>query len=121
MVFSKRAAGMSGGAAAAVAALAAIISTELAHAFGAGAGLSGVGHLQNQRQVGASSFVQSRSASAVGRTGECSPTSLSSAYVLKPEMARSRGSEWRKLRTRGPGFGEKVSACREVSGFSYLP
>lgn len=55
-----------------------------------------------------SSFLPAKGASSAGRTGECSSTSLLSSYEVKAEMARNGGSEWRKLRTRGPGFGEKV-------------
>lgn len=51
-------------------------------------------------------------------SGQGSSTSLRSAYVIKPDMAKSRGSEWRKLRTRGLGFGEKVNALT-LSVFSH--
>lgn len=106
MVFFAK--GATWGAAAAVAALAALIALESTHAFGVGAapGVASAGNVQNLRASAATcSFL--RAGPARG-TGECSPTSLSTSYAVKPEMARSRASEWRKLRTRGPGFEEKV-------------
>lgn len=108
MVFAKGATTKYVGAVAAVCALAALIVPESADAFGAGA-MPGVattvGHVQQQQHLhGSSSFLRARTT----RTGECSTTSLFSSYVVKPEMARSRACEWRKLRTRGPGFEEKV-------------
>lgn len=95
-----------------VATLATLISPESAYAFGVGPGPAATtGHVQNLRHVGAaSSFVLPRPEGASGRTRACS-TTLASSYVVKPEMARPRGSKWRKLRTRGPGFGEKVGCC----------
>eukprot|EP00903_Cladosiphon_okamuranus_P020680 g18989.t1 len=102
------------GAAAAIAALAALIALESTHAFGIGAalGLRNAGNVHNPRPSGAtSSFLRAGPARGIG-TGECSPTSLSTSYVVKPEMARSRASEWRKLRTRGPGFEEKVRRAK---------
>lgn len=105
MVFTRKA---TWGSAAVVAALAALIAPESAHAFGVGtaAGVAFTGNVQSLRPSAAtSSFLRAR---PTRRTGECSPTSLASSYVVKPEMARSRAHEWRKLRTRGPGFEEKV-------------
>ena len=98
-------------AAAAIAVVAALISAEPALAFGVGPASRGsIGNVKNQR--GASSSASFVRAGSKRSTGESSSTSLSSSYVVKPEMARSRTSEWRKLRTRGPGFGEKVCvAC----------
>ena len=117
MVFVPK--GAAWGAAAAVAALAVLMAPEPAHAFGVGAapGFGTAGNVQNLRPSAAtSSFL--RAGPARG-TGECSPTSLSTSYAVKPEMARSRASEWRKLRTRGPGFEEKVRAYlpRSIVGF----
>eukprot|EP00752_Nemacystus_decipiens_P005990 g5409.t1 len=119
--------GATWGAAAAAAALAALIAPESTHAFGAGAApsVSNMGNVQNLRPSATSSFL--RAGPARG-TGECSPTSLSTSYAVKPEMARSRASEWRKLRTRGPGFEEKVRRAKAdpdlseklSKGLSYL-
>lgn len=109
MVFLAK--GATRGAAAAVAALAALIAPESTHAFAVGAapGVASAGNVQNLRpSATTSSFL--RAGPARG-TGECSPTSLSTSYAVKPAMARSRASEWRKLRTRGPGFEEKVCLC----------
>lgn len=112
MVFAKGAAAW--GAAATVAALAALIAPESAHAFGVGAApgvASSAGNVHNLPRPSAATSLRSTRALAgtARRTGESSPTSLSTSYAVKPEMARSRASEWRKLRTRGPGFEEKVS------------
>lgn len=96
--------------AAAIAVVAALISVEPALAFGVGP--SSRGSIENvKNQHGASSSSSFVRAGSNRRTGESSSTSLSSSYVVKPEMARSRTSDWRKLRTRGQGFGEKVCAC----------
>lgn len=107
MVFAKGTA--TWGAAAVVYALAALIAPESVDAFGAGPapGVATTGHAQRylHPSPASSSFLRARPAR---RTGERSTTSLSSSYVVKPEMARSRAREWRKLRTRGPGFEEKV-------------
>lgn len=90
--------------------LASLVSSEPSYAFCVGSGPGVTGVAQISRLGAKSSFLHSPSSRAdAGRTGECSPTSLSSSYVVKPEMARSVGSEWRKMRTRGQGFGEKVS------------
>lgn len=93
-----------------VAVLAASLVVDTAHAFAVAPIPATVGYAQNLRKGGAtSSFLRAGGPTrAATRAREGSPTSLSSSYVVKPEMARSRGSEWRKLRTRGPGFGEKV-------------
>lgn len=97
------------GTAAAAATLAAFLVADTVHSFAVTPVPATVGHVQNLRQAGAtSSFLRAVPARAASRAGEASPTSLSSSYVVKSEMARSRGSEWRKLRTRGPGFGEKA-------------
>ena len=116
MVFAK---GATWGAPAAVATLVALIAPDSAHAFGVGVA-PGVSNVQSLRPSAAtSSFL--RAGPARG-TGECSPTSLSTSYAVKPEMARSRASEWRKLRTRGPGFEEKVCACAGTRhGCSFEP
>lgn len=89
---------------------AALISVEPALAFGVGPpSLGSNGNVKYQHGASSSSsFVRATSSRP---TGESSSTSLSSSYVVKPEMARSRTCEWRKLRTRGQGFGEKVCAC----------
>ncbi|CAM9308071.1 unnamed protein product [Scytosiphon promiscuus] len=111
MVYTRGA--MTWGAASAIAALAALIAPESALAFGAGPGLAtaprGYGHDLRPSAAAASSFLRANPAK---RTGECSPTSLSTSYVVKPEMARCRASKWRKLRTRGQGFGEKVRRAK---------
>lgn len=93
-------------AAAAVATLVVLTTPDAVQGFGLAP--AAVGNVQsNVRQAGtSSSFLKARSPPV--RAGESSPTSLSSSYEVKPEMARCRGAEWRKLRTRGPGFGEKV-------------
>lgn len=97
-------------AAAAMMMLAALVSWEPSYAFCVGSGPGTTGLAQISGLGAKSSFLHSPSSRAdAGRTGECSPTSLSSSYVVKPEMARTVGSEWRKMRTRGQGFGEKVS------------
>lgn len=101
-------------AAAAIAVVAALISAEPALAFGVGPASRGsIGNVKNQH--GASSSASFVRAGSKRSTGESSFTSLSSSYVVKPEMARSRTSEWRKLRTRGPGFGEKVRVVCALS------
>lgn len=89
------------------AALAALALTPVVEAFGVSRGTStgGLVHILGASQA-TSSFLKGGRGR---RTGASSPTSLCSAYAVKPDMARSRGSQWRKLRTRGPGFGEKVS------------
>lgn len=93
-------------AAVAIAVVAALMLVEPTLAFGVGPASRGsIGNVENKRGASSSSFVR---AGSQRRTGESSSTSLSSSYVVKPEMARSRTCEWRKLRTRGPGFGEKV-------------
>lgn len=92
MVFSR--------AALAAAAVAALVAPELACSFSVGPGVSSVRNLHSAARRGTTLPPK--------RTGESSPTSLSSSYVVKPEMARCRATQWRKLRTRGPGFGEKV-------------
>lgn len=79
-------------------------------AFGSSPGALSGGHVNTLITTSStSSFLKvgggSRSSGVEG-----SSTSLWSAYAVKPEMAKKQGSEWRKLRTRGPGFGEKVSS-----------
>ncbi|CAM9833002.1 unnamed protein product, partial [Hapterophycus canaliculatus] len=76
---------MTWGAASAIAALAALIAPESAHAFGVGPGLAtaarGYGHDLRPSAAATSSFLRANPAK---RTGECSPTSLSTSYVVKP-------------------------------------
>lgn len=87
-------------AALAVAAVAALVAPEPASGFSVGPGVGSVQNLHSSARRGVTLPPR--------RTGESSSTSLSSSYVVKPEMAPCRATQWRKLRTRGPGFGEKV-------------
>lgn len=92
----------------AVATLVALTCPDRTEAFGvspgaAAAAAKGRVHIQ---EGATSSFLKARSRG--GTSGEASSTSLLSTYLIKPDMAQTRGSEWRKLRTRGPGFCEKV-------------
>lgn len=105
MVFTSRGA-MKAGAAATV--LAALASPSAVKAFGLSPGAVTTGHVNILGTASSTSPSLKADYASRGSTGEGSSTSLWSAYAVKPEMARSRGSEWRKLRTRGPGFGEKV-------------
>ncbi|CAB1104246.1 unnamed protein product [Ectocarpus sp. CCAP 1310/34] len=107
-------------AALAAAAVVVLVAPEPACAFSVGPGVGSVRNLRSATRRGTTLPPK--------RTGESSPTSLSSSYVVKPEMARCRATQWRKLRTRGPGFGEKVRRSKAdpdlsqklSDGLSYL-
>lgn len=94
---------------------------EVSETFGVARGPISTEPKQTSRNAFTSSFAKAGDVGKRGRTSQGTSTSLWSAYVIKPDMAQSRGSEWRKLRTRGPGFGDKVFAfCRSSHGFVWL-
>lgn len=105
MVFASSGAMRAGVAATVIAALA---SPSAVKAFGISPGAVTTGHVNILGTASSTSSSLKAGYASSCAAGEGSSTSLWSAYAVKPEMARSRGSEWRKLRTRGPGFGEKV-------------
>ena len=77
-------------------------------AFGSSPGPLAGGHVNTLITSSSTSSFLKIAGGSRSSGGEGSSTSLWSAYAVKPEMAKKQGSEWRKLRTRGPGFGEKV-------------
>lgn len=104
-----------------LATLAVALGLKACEAFGVGPGVVTAGRTNALHTGSVSSFFRAVTSGKGGRrTGESS-TSLWSAYSIKPGLARSQGSQWRKLRTRGPGFGEKVcySAISESVPLSY--
>lgn len=78
-------------------------------AFGSSPGALTGGHVNTLVTTSSTSSFLKVGGGSRSSGGEGSSTSLWSAYAVKPDMAKKQGSEWRKLRTRGPGFGEKVS------------
>ncbi|CAM9500512.1 unnamed protein product [Sphacelaria rigidula] len=87
-------------------------------AFGSSPGALTGGHVNTLVTTSSTSSFLKVGGGSRSSGGEGSSTSLWSAYAVKPDMAKKQGSEWRKLRTRGPGFGEKVRRAKPAPDLS---